>query len=182
MQKTRISHAVEDLLTNSRLIERYRRRSDKALAGYHLSASELAAIRQGDLRGLVGAGMAAEVASRRPLSKPLFASIIVRHGAKLALPALAAIVVAVWPAATVSAAPPEVRGKRIAARALMRVRAGVRNGRVGRGRALRRVGRAGARRARARLRALSRREDIGLKRALRRVAGGDGCEGEICEK
>src|SRR5262245_33525459 len=102
MRANQISRAVEDLQTDPRLAARFRRRGGKALAGYRLQATELSAIEKGELAGLLAAGMDARVAQRRPLSKPLFASLLSRHAPVLAASLFAGVVLAVWPSATVS--------------------------------------------------------------------------------
>ena len=166
MARRSITSAVEELSHNPRLMRLFRRKGERALVRFRLSKSQLEAIKAGNLPGLIAAGMDPKVAARTPVSKRRYASLLLQHAPKLAPPAFAALVIALWPAATVSASPP--KGER--ARAI-RVISGLRVRTLGRRLAVRRLERTGATRARARLGALLGRTDIGLKRALRRVGG-----------
>jgi hypothetical protein len=166
LAKTNVTAVIEQLSRNPRLMRLFQRKPESALARFHLSENELAAVKEGTLPGLLAVGMDPRIAMQKPASKQLLASLIFQHGAKLAPAAFLALTMALWPHATASASPPE--GKRARA---VRVISGLRQRTLGRRIAIRRLERAGARRARARLGVLIRRSDIGLKRALRRVGG-----------
>ena len=166
MAKANVTAAVQALARNPRLMRLFRKKPEKALVRFHLSESEVGAIKEGSLAGLVAAGMDARIVTRRPTSPILSASLLLRHGPKLAAPVFLAWALMLWPSGTALASPPEGR----TARGIRTIR-GIRARTLGRRIGIRRLERAGARRARARLGALIRRTDIGLKRALRRVGG-----------
>jgi hypothetical protein len=161
----KLTKAVEALLDNPRLLRRFRRNPRSALARFRLTPEELAAVEDGDANRLIGQRMDLRVVTRKPLLRSLFATILLRHGAKLAPAAFAALVLAVWPGAVAHAEPPRARARRVRA---ARVLGGLRIRTIGRKRAIPNIRRA---RARARLNSLLQQR-IGLRRAIRRVGGG----------
>ena len=151
MINQRVSRAVDRLLTDDRLLRRFRKNPEQAMKQFRLKGGELEQVKSGDLLGLLRVGLDPKLAFPRPLSRPLLASMLTRFGAKMA-PGLFAAVLLTFAAGTGAfAAGPDAR-RRV--------------GRAGPGRGVRR--RVAARRLNARqhhLRALRRaRAVLGARR------------------
>ena len=175
MTNKRITRAVEKLLTDDRLLQRFRRKPAKAMVQYRLSAEEVELVRSGDLRALLANGLDRAVVYRKPVSRPLFASMLSRFGWRLAPAALLTLMLALFPATAVRADEAgtvrtrRVRGVRNIPRgaARYRLRARSRELRHIRRQMLRLDGRARSRLSRRRSSLIVRRE------MLRKIIGGD---------
>ena len=84
MINQRLTRAVEKLNVDDRLLIRFRRKPEKALAQFQLLPEEIETVKSGDLRALLQLGLDKKVAFPKPLSRPLLSSVLIRHGAKLA--------------------------------------------------------------------------------------------------
>src|SRR4051794_31452994 len=93
----RLTKAVDGLLTDERLLARFRRKPAQAMAQYHLTREQLAMVETGDLRTLLDAGLDRRVAFRKPVSRLLFGSMLFRFGARLAPAAFLALVLLAMP-------------------------------------------------------------------------------------
>ena len=91
MINKRLDRAVRRLITDDRLLFRFRRKPAKALAKFRLSDDEIQAVTAGEMRSLLELGLDKRIAFPRPISRPLWASILVRSGTKIAPAAFVAL-------------------------------------------------------------------------------------------
>ena len=111
MINERMTRAVDRLLTDERLMVRFRRKPAKAVAQYRLRPEEVEALQDGDLRGLLERGLDPKVAFRKPISRPLFASMLSRFGGKVAPAAFLTMALALFPVSTAFADDAVVSGR-----------------------------------------------------------------------
>lgn len=172
MNRSALDRAALRLQESPSILARFKRKPAEALAQYRLRADEIVSLQGGDMHELVSKGLSPEIPFVRPLSRPLFASILTRAAARLASAAFAALVFALWPSSGVKA-----DGNSAA----LRLRFLSQNPRISRRRALMRFGarrRASARALRRLTRLRARR--IGRRRAVTRVSGGGYCIPPFC--
>ena len=108
MINKRLDRAVSKLITDDRLLFRFRRKPGKALARFRLSDDEIQAVKAGEMRPLLELGLDKRIAFPKPISRPLWASILVTSGAKIAPAAFVALALTVSGGGVASADDPAV--------------------------------------------------------------------------
>lgn len=123
----RLNRAVEALLSDGRLLRRFRRKPDRALRAYGLTAAEIEAVKRGDAAELLALGLDPALVWPKAPTDSVFRRWLLAHPQRLAPVAFAVAVIASAPAAAGAARGRRIslvhreRSARIAARALLRV-------------------------------------------------------------
>ena len=97
MKKSALDKAAMRLQENPYILARFKRNPRSALAQYQLADDDVAALQRGDTMELIGRGLDWRIPFARPISRPLFSSILMTNAGKMAPALFAGLVLALWP-------------------------------------------------------------------------------------